>query len=357
MITRLEMKNFMVFRSNLAVGFSPKINVIIGENGTGKTHLLKAVYGLASGSQLFNKKLDHNNAEVSEEDLSEFLTKRFLRVFLPLENKVGKMHNTGASEKAELKADFSLDRSIKISLHNNSQTIAIQKDHNYQQYRQEPVFIPTKEVLYFMKGFVSLYQRYELSFDETYNDICVLLDLPSQRPELLHEKSKWAIAEIEKICGGRFIFYGGGNVTFKAGNVEYSANAIAEGFRKVGILARLLETGAIQPGSSGTLLWDEPEVNLNPKLLQILVEILLELSRNGQQIILATHDYVLLKWLDLLMDKGKGDEVIYHSLYRNTDSKEIVVESYDRYQDINQNSISDAFAEIYDRDVSRALGV
>jgi len=356
MITRLELKNFMVF-SDLAVDFSPKINVIIGENGTGKTHLLKAVYALASGSQLFNKKLDHNNAEVSEEDLSKFLTERFLRVFLPLENKVGKMHHTGMSEKAELKAEFSLDRSIKISLHNNSQTIAIQKDHNYQQYRQEPVFIPTKEVLSFMKGFVSLYQRYELSFDETYNDICVLLDLPSQRPELLHEKSKWAIAEIEKICGGRFIFYGGGNVTFKAGNVEYSANAIAEGFRKVGILARLLETGAIQPGSSGTLLWDEPEVNLNPKLLQILVEILLELSRNGQQIILATHDYVLLKWLDLLMDKGKGDEVIYHSLYRNTDSKEIVVESYDRYQDINQNSISDAFAEIYDRDVSRALGV
>ena len=356
MITRLELKNFMVF-SDLAVDFSPKINVIIGENGTGKTHLLKAVYALESGSQLFNKMLDHNNLEVSEEDLSEFLTKRFLRVFLPLENKVGKMHHTGARENAELKAKFSLDRSIKISLHNNSQAIAIQKDHNYQQYRQEPVFIPTKEVLSFMNGFVSLYQKYELSFDETYVDVCLLLDLPSQRPELLQPKSKWAIEEIEKICGGKFIFYGGGNVTFKAGNVEYSANAIAEGFRKVGILARLLETGAIQPGSSGTLLWDEPEVNLNPKLLRLLVEILLELSRNGQQIILATHDYVLLKWLDLLMDKGKGDEVIYHSLYRNSDSKEVVIESYDRYQDINQNSISDAFAEIYDQDVSRALGV
>lgn len=36
-----------------------------------------------------------------------------------------------------------------------------------------------------------------------------------------------------------------------------------------------------------------------------LVHVLLELARNGQQIILATHDYVLLKWFDLLMDKGK----------------------------------------------------
>lgn len=355
MITRLELKNFMVF-SDLAVNFSPKINVIIGENGTGKTHLLKAVYVLESGSQLFNKKLDHNNLEVSEEDLRKFLTERLLRAFLPLENKVGKMHHTGARENAELKAEFSLDRSIKINFRNNSQTIALQKDHNYQQYRQEPVFIPTKEVLSFMKGFVSLYQKYELSFDETYNDVCVLLDLPPQRPELLHEKSQWAIEEIEKICGGKFIFYGGGNVTFKAGNVEYSANAIAEGFRKIGILARLLETGAIQPGISGTLLWDEPEVNLNPKLLRLLVEILLELSRNGQQIILATHDYVLLKWFDLLMDKGKGDEVIYHSLYRDQEANQVIVNNTKDYLAIAPNPIDEAYESLINSELDRTMG-
>jgi predicted ATP-dependent endonuclease of OLD family len=355
MITRLELKNFMVF-SDLAVDFSPKINVIIGENGTGKTHLLKAVYVLESGSQLFNKKLDHNNLEVSEEDLRKFLTERLLRAFLPLENKVGKMHHTGARENAELKAEFSLDRSIKINFRNNSQTIAIQKDHNYQQYRQEPVFIPTKEVLSFMKGFVSLYQKYELSFDETYNDVCVLLDLPPQRPELLHEKSQWAIEEIEKICGGKFIFYGGGNVTFKAGNVEYSANAIAEGFRKIGILARLLETGAIQPGISGTLLWDEPEVNLNPKLLRLLVEILLELSRNGQQIILATHDYVLLKWLDLLMDREKGDHVLFHTLSQDLDTKESIVTTTDNYLSVSPNAIADTFNNLTKEQVRQKLG-
>ena len=72
------------------------------------------------------------------------------------------------------------------------------------------------------------------------------------------------MAAIEEICGGQFVFHGGGKVTFKTGRAEYSANAIAEGFRKVGLLARLLETGAIQPGISGSLFWDEPESNLNP---------------------------------------------------------------------------------------------
>ena len=115
----------------------------------------------------------------------------------------------------------------------------------------------------------------------------------------LHEKSSGPWARSEGICGGRFVFYGGGKVTFKTENAEYSANSMAEGFRKAGMLSRLLETGAIQPGVSGPLFWDEPESNLNYKLMKLLVQILLELSRNGQQIILATHDYFLLKWLDL----------------------------------------------------------
>ena len=118
---------------------------------------------------------------------------------------------------------------------------------------------------------------------------------------------------------------------------------MAEGFRKAGILSRLLETGAIQPGISGPLFWDEPESNLNPKLMKLLVQILLELSRNGQQIILATHDYVLLKWFDLLMDKGKDDHVRFYSLYRDGQSEDVKINSTDEYREIKKNPIAEAF--------------
>ena len=232
----------------------------------------------------------------------------------------------------------------------------VQDRANYEQYQAETVFIPTKEVLSFMKGFNSLYEKYGLSFDQTYQDICLLLDLPEVRPETLHEKSKWAMAEIEGICGGRFVFYGGGKVTFKTENAEYSANSMAEGFRKAGILSRLLETGAIQPGVSGPLFWDEPESNLNPKLMKLLVQILLELSRNGQQIILATHDYVLLKWFDLLMDKGKDDHVRFHSLYRDADTSEIKVASTEDYLKITPNPIDEAFGFLINQEIENDMG-
>jgi len=136
----------------------------------------------------------------------------------------------------------------------------------------------------------------------------------------------------------------------------YSSGMTAEGFRKVGILHRLLSNGAISPGTSGPLFWDEPESNMNPKLMKSLVQILLELSRNGQQVIIGTHDYVLLKWLYLLTKKGLGDHVRYHSLYRDEHSNELKIETADDYSLVSRSAISNTFAELYDEDVKRALG-
>ncbi|MGT2469630.1 AAA family ATPase [Paraburkholderia terrae] len=349
MLEKIELRNFTRFEK-LDVAFSPKINIIIGENGTGKTHLLKAAYALCAGAPLFK-----NKTVIDDEELANALTTKVLRLFMPLEDRLGKIHRQGATEQAYLSAQFGQGQKIAATLFYNSKALAIQRRTNYEQVRAEAVFIPTKEVLSFMKGFNSLYDKYGLSFDQTYQDVCLSLDLPEIRPENLHEKSKWAMAEIEKICGGRFVFYGGGKVTFKTENAEYSANAMAEGFRKAGMLARLLETGAIRPGVSGPLFWDEPETNMNPKLMKLLVEILLELSRNGQQIILATHDYVLLKWFDLLMDEGKGDHLRFHALFRDG-SGGVHVDSVDDYRTIKPNAIAETFNDLTKEQVNKKMG-
>lgn len=89
--------------------------------------------------------------------------------------------------------------------------------------------------------------------------------------------------------------------------------------------------------------------------MRLLVHAFLELSRNGQQIILATHDYVLLKWFDLLIDKGKADHVRFHGLHFDSTNKRIQLESCDDYKRLASNAISDTFAELYDEDVRRAL--
>ena len=42
-LTRLQLENFTAFRA-LDVTFAPGVNVLIGTNGTGKTHALKLLY-------------------------------------------------------------------------------------------------------------------------------------------------------------------------------------------------------------------------------------------------------------------------------------------------------------------------
>jgi AAA15 family ATPase/GTPase len=348
MIKSLDLKNFTAF-TGLHIDFSPKINVIIGENSTGKTHLLKAIYSLYAGTSLSRAKV-----VASDDELGNVLTYHLLRIFKPMDVKLGKLRQHGSSKSATLKAAFNYDGILELNFNTNSKLLIVKNQYNYEFCENAAIFIPTKETLSFMQGFTSLYDKYELSFDETYQDICMSLDHPALRAEKISEKSKWAIKEIEEICGGKFIFHGGGKVTFKTDDNEYSANAVAEGFRKLGMLYRLLETGTISPGNDAPLLWDEPEANLNPKLMERLVQILLELSRNGQQIILATHDYVLLKWFDLLADTGKGDYVLYHSLYK--DNGEIKLKSTDDYREIYPNAIADTFIDLTKEQVNKKMG-
>lgn len=345
MISKIRLRNLTVFE-DLEMELSPKINVIIGENGTGKTHLLKAVYALAGHGVK-----DSRNKTEAEEAISVSVTKRLQRCFMPYEDRLGRIKRHGVSESADLSLFLKDDRKLRVTFNVQSKQVAVE---SAAVDIADPVYVPTKEVLSFARGFTSLYDRYQLSFDQTYFDVCNLLDLPERRKEALEPKSLWAVEEIEKVCGGKFVFYGGGNVTFKTSDSEYSANAMAEGFRKAGMLSRLLLTGAIHPGKSGPLLWDEPETNLNPRLMGLLVRILLELSRGGQQIIVATHEYVLLKWFDLLTTEALEDEVVYHSLQREKNGA-VTVRSTDDYLSISPNPIADTFEELTKQQLRKQL--
>jgi ABC-type ATPase involved in cell division len=93
----------------------------------------------------------------------------------------------------------------------------------------------------------------------------------------------------------------------KQGELKFTL--LAEGFRKLGLLWLLIQNGTLLSGSA--LFWDEPETNLNPRLMKTVVEILVELQRLGVQIFICTHDYVLLKEFDLTVQKE--DKIRYHN--------------------------------------------
>ena len=109
--------------------------------------------------------------------------------------------------------------------------------------------------------------------------------------------------------------------------------------------------GRLKPGT--VLFWDEPETNLNPKLYGVVIEVLLELQRVGVQVFLATHDYVILRELDL--QAKEGDKVAFHSLYHSEETGEIACHTTGKSAEIHPNAIMEAFDSIYDREIKRSL--
>ena len=394
MIKTLKLKNFTAF-SDIEIEFSPKINIIIGENSTGKTHLLKAAYALSFGSHLFKENKDQ---------IESILTKKFIDLFMPLDDKLGKIHKRGATNQAEVESSSFYSDLIKLKLafHNNSKEIDFKENKKYEDFSGIPVFIPTKEVLSLIKGITSKdsdKKTIESLFDDTYLDLCKLLlqTNGSKIPEKIDYDPRFGTIypKIVNAIGGKY-YFSDGRFLFKLGKFTEKSKQIireidendyeiedptenilhitsktvfapfkdseisncmtAEGFRKLGILQQLLTNKSLNPGTTGPLFWDEPESNMNPKLMRLLVEILLELSRNGQQIILATHDYIVLKWFDLLMDKGKEDHVRFHALYQDIDTKEIKIESCDNYLEINKNAIADTYTDLTKEQVKKQMG-
>lgn len=374
MIAKLGLKNFAKF-GELNINFSPKINVIIGENGTGKTQLLKAAY-------VANTVLAHGQEQSD-------LTDKLCSIFRPSGDALGKLvkNGTPSGQHAKIDAEFGLGQRLSAEFTASSKKVRLTYFSNESGPLGLPIFLPTKEVLSMFKGITSdKADKTTLHnlFDATYLDLCEKLAIhrPDKPQDAIERDPRFGqvYQTLVNTIEGRFRLTFG-FATFAPGMYQeqhakgqhqlntrmetvfvpikgesISAQMAAEGVRKLGVLQLLLENQQLNPGVSGTLFWDEPETNMNPKLMRLLVEVLLELARNGQQIVLATHDYVLLKWFDLLADKGKGDHVQYHALYRAEGLSGIKIESVDAYHLLDKNAISNVFSDLYDAEIDRSLG-
>ena len=333
-LTKLKLKQFTAF-SELDLTLSPGINVFMGGNSTGKTHLMKVCYAACDVAKT-----------------GDPFAEKLIRVFLPSGRALGRLvkrqrgRNRGVVEvcrgNRKLRASFSTYSKVADSA-------TITGTNRWTDSSLESVYIPVKEMLANAPGFSSLYARREIHFEEVYADILDRAYLPVRRGPM-DRLRKRLLAILQKAMDGKVAV---NNDEFflrnRRGNLEFSL--LAEGMRKLGLLWILIQNQVLQKDS--VLFWDEPETNLNPKLFGTLMNVLLELQRAGVQIFFATHDYVILKELDLR--KKDDDAVAFHSLYRD-EAGEVACHTTNNYPDIHPNAIAEAFTDLYDREIERSLG-
>lgn len=342
MIEKIKFERFTAFEK-LEVKFSPGINIFVGENGTGKTHILKALYSSCDITK-------------SQKGFAEKITK----VFLPSGEQIGRLAKRATvSTQGYVEVHRSLTgpkktANIRLSVSNHTKTPdKATLTGAYKLWMDEPiesVYIPVKDMMANAPGFRSLYSLRHIHFEEVYADIIDRVFLGSLKGPT--DQSRKKLLEIlQKSIDGKVISK---NEEFflknKQGELEFTL--LAEGLRKLALLWVLIQNGTLTNGS--VLFWDEPETNLNPRLMRTVVEILIELQRMGVQIVLTTHDYVILKEFDL--QSHSEDSILFHSLYRDKESDEIKVSSTSDYLNISPNAIDDTFGSIVDREIQKSMG-
>lgn len=294
MLKSLILKNFTVF-ADVHIEFSSGLNVIIGDNASGKTHLLKLGYSVM---HTLSRKQKLVNAKKT-------LADKLYQVFKT--NSLGHLTRHGSGrQRAQIAIEMSLPENhtetLKFSFAKNSRTeVSLDKRFTTSLPNHAAIFIPTREVFSLHPEITALYEERYMSLDETHYDLCKALNLPLLKklpPELNN-----IIKPLEAELGGKVTMDHQGHFYLdipKRGKIEMSL--IAEGLRKIAMLIYLIQNGSLSKGS--TLFWDETEANLNPRIMVKVVNTLAELAKYGIQVILATHDLFLMKEFSLLIESS-----------------------------------------------------
>jgi predicted ATP-dependent endonuclease of OLD family len=325
-IEHVKIKDFLVFKGEFAVDFCPGVNVLIGANATGKTTLMKAIYCFGSKhnwcSYFYNNINEIDCGKCDEE----------------IRNTEIILQRDGATIRGNLTG---MDSHRRLTHYASS---SVYKDF-WTDGKQEisRVYIPEKDMLSNSHSLPETWESKLLSFNRCEIDIIKKSRVAGERtPQLLVRKIFNVIGgDVE--CDGQ-VFY----IVRNGKRIEFSAEA--SGFRKLGLLATLIRNEQIKKGS--ILFWDEPENSLNPELVPVLVDVLLELSRNGVQIFLATHSEILASYF--AVNRQEGDNVMFHALYK--DGEQIKVNSNDRFDLLEPNKLTEEPLKLYEKELDRTFG-
>lgn len=333
-ITQIKLENFTVFK-HAEINFDKGINIFIGENGTGKTHIMKLLY---SACQAANPKVSFSN--------------KIVRTMLPDDFKISRLiTRVRGSNSAQVKISALTDEHMPVrnlSLDFNHKTkkweAEVRGEESWEKAFQDisSIFIPAKEILSNSYNLTAAVEKDNVRFDDTYVDIInsAKVDISVGRNRAERDSR---LKAIEKIIDGT-VYYDDKKDEFylKKGNSKQEFNLVAEGIRKMALLWQLVKNGTLEKGS--VLFWDEPEANMNPMYLSTIVELLYELQQDGVQIFISTHDYMLAKYFETR--KREQASLMFHSFKR----EDTVVEysSAAHFGELKNNRIIESFNRLLD---------
>lgn len=328
MLDSLRLKNFTAF-SEAEFQFAPGLNVLVGENATGKTHVLKVAYVV--NHVLHEETFKSQSRKSPTFYLKSAVAEKLVAVFKP--DELGRLvrHGLRKRQRAVVACRYSNASTLNFSFSAESEnSVSVQRTSG-PGVDERPVYFPTRELMTIYPEFISLYETTHLPFDETWRDTCLLLGAGLAKGSR-EKRAKELLAPIEEAMGGEIELTKTGGFYLNVAGVRTEMHLVAEGFRKLAMIARLIATGAL--AGKGCLFWDEPEANLNPNMVKLVARTILHLCQSGIQVFIASHSLFLLRELDILLQTDEFQDVSRRFFGLHRDEARVSVQQGDSVDDI-----------------------
>lgn len=335
MFTHIKLTNFTVFSQLDWPGHSA-MNVIIGENDTGKSHLLKMLYVIGRGINNYQRQIDKRRPWLG------YVYGKSSLVFLRNSPLASTVRRGNHDMIIEFDLDVNNSVNMQFSVKDNGEMQAatagiehIRESLDGMSSLGLTVFLPPKEILTAMQAIEATRKRLEIpGFDDTYLDLIEDFRVPLTYGTI--EPGLFAVVDkVKSLLNGGEIVEKGLEFVFQRDQEEYSMSQTAEGFKKVGMLSRLILNRSLTKGS--ILLVDEPESNLHPRAIIALADMLFDLSLAGVQVYAATHSFYFLSRIEQRAREAKTEPVSLLNLHRS--SKGVTATFHDLREGMPDNPI------------------
>lgn len=345
-IQTLILKNFMLFES-AKFDWSENINVICGENSTGKTTLLKIMYSLL-------KPVSKGTSELTTKEMEErSFVGKLQGIFRPDDMKIGRLvSRVQGSNRTEFCVILDKKQKISMGFGNRQENHAdIKLALSEEKQKFDAIYIPTKEMISTAQDFNPLYEQYQIDFEEMYYDLNKLLERPLSKGPNTNEQNA-VLHSFEEIMKGKIIKKNKKFYLRIEGEGEFEMGLVSDGYRKLSMIIYMILSGSLN--KDAILFWDEPETNMNPRMIRPIVQALTVLAKMGVQIFVSTHDYFVQQEFNMLsvypkLNKDKLD-IRFISLYRSESTGQIDYEIKQNASDLEHNAIMQEFDAMYDRE-------
>lgn len=343
-VCRLNLKNFMLFEEAV-IDWSPNVNVICGENSTGKTTLLKVMYSM----------LKPVSKGVQTADTKEMMERQFVEklqgVFRP--EKIGRLvSRIQGSNRTDFSIVLDNDQKISIGFGNRQGNHAdVEVNLLSEDVKFDAIYIPIKEMISNTEHFATLYEEYHIDFEEMYYDLNKLLDRPLSKGPNTNEQNE-VLSNFEKIMRGKIVQKDKKFYLKVKGEGEFEMGLVSDGYRKLATIIYLIQSGSLNKDT--VLFWDEPETNMNPRMIRPIVQAMMVLARMGVQIFVTTHDYFVQQEFNMLTVYPELNpdslDIRFVSLFRDAESDKAEYEMKRTVSELEHNAIMQEFDAMYDRE-------